>query len=251
MPGLSRRLFISAAVVAFLVGLIAQMPAATALRWLLPDGIETRGISGTLWSGRIDAVAANGVAIGPVEWQLKPLALLTARVRADVEAGLPGGFANGRVTAGFGGLSLDDVRAQADLQPLTRRSSIGAAQGTLRVRLAHAELEALWPAFIEGNIDLLGLQYAASGPAVLGDFRLEFDGQTASDERFPVRGTLKSTGAGLFDVDGALALGPERSYSIQANVAPAPGAPANARNMLSLMPKRADGVAELRFEGQL
>lgn len=70
VPGL-RRLILPALVV-FLLGLVARMPADVALGWVLPDEVATRGISGTVWRGRIAAVEVAGVSLGPVDWRWRP-----------------------------------------------------------------------------------------------------------------------------------------------------------------------------------
>lgn len=245
-----RRLFLPALVV-FLLGVVARMPADVVLGWALPDEVATRGISGTVWRGRIAVVDIGGVALGPVDWRWRPAALLGARLGADVEAGLPGGFFNGRVAVGFGDIVLQDVRASAALAPMTQRSSVGAAAGMARVSAARMTIAGGWPTAIEGEVLLSDLRYAGAGNVPLGGYRLRFDGASTDDPAFPIAGLLGSDGDGPFNVDGVVRLGPGRAYALNASVLPSANAPAELQGALRLLPTNADGARQLRFEGTL
>ncbi len=245
-----RRLVLPAVVV-FLLGLVARMPAGVVLGWVLPDQVATRGITGTLWNGRIAAVEVAGVSLGPVDWRWRPSALLGLRLGVDVEAGLPGGFFNGRVAVGFGDIVLEDVRALAALAPLTQRSTIGAADGTARVSAVRMALADGWPTAIEGEVVLAGLRYAGTGSVPLGGYRLRFDGSTGDDPEFPIAGAIGSDDSGPFEVDGVLRLGPGRAYSLNASVELRANAPAELEGALRLMPTGSDGRRQLQFVGAL
>lgn len=245
-----RRLILPAVVV-FLVGLVARMPASVVLGWALPDQVATRGIAGTVWNGSIAAVEVAGVSVGPIDWRWRPAALFGARIGADVEAGLPGGFFSGRVAVGFGDIVLQDVRASAALAPLTRRSSIGRADGTARVAARAVTIAEGWPTAIEGEVLLSDLRYAGAGNAPLGGYRLRFDGSTASDPAFPIAGQLGSDESGPFEVDGVLRLGPGRAYALNAAVSTRANAPAELEGALRLLPTGPGGARQLQFEGAL
>ncbi len=245
-----RRLILPAVVV-FLLGLVARMPAGVVLGWVLPDQVATRGITGTLWNGRIAAVEDAGVSLGPVDWQWRPTALFGLRLGVDVEAGLPGGFFNGRVAVGFGDIVLEDVRASAALAPLTQRSTVGAADGMARVSATRMTLADGWPTAIEGEVVLTDLRYAGAGNVPLGGYRLRFDGSMGDDPAFPLAGLLDSDDSGPFEVDGALRLGPGRAYSLNAAVDLRANAPAELQGALRLMPAGPDGRRQLQFEGAL
>lgn len=251
IEGIALRRLIAPVIVAFLLALIVRLPASAVLSWALPASVETRGISGTIWNGSIDVVATQGVAVGPVTWQWRASALLSGRIGADVEAGLPGGFFSGAVGVGTSSLVLEDVRLLADLLPLTRRSSMGAAQGTVRVSAARLRLESLWPSDIEGEVRLDNLKYAATGSTALGGYVLQFDGVRSDDPAFPLDGALQSDGSGPFEVRGILAMGPERAYALNATVAPRANAPREVAQALTLLPTNASGQRVLSFEGAL
>lgn len=239
------------AMLVLLIGLVSRIPAAVALNWALPDRVETRGISGTVWRGSIDALRVDGTALDPVDWQLRPLALLTGRIGASIEAGLPGGFFAGDVSLSAGRIRIRDARAALDLAPVTRLSTIGPSEGSVRLTIREAEIDALWPVRLDGEMVLTGLRYPPVGPQPLGSYRLEFDPALASDPAFPVSASL-STLDGPFAVDGRLLLGENRSYSMRAGVAPKPDTDQQLRNALRILgPAGPDGSHQLNFDGNL
>ncbi len=235
----------------FFIALIVRLPASAVLSWALPDNVATRGISGTIWNGTIDVVNVNGVSIGPVSWRWRAGALASGRLGAVVETGLPGGYFDGYVSVGSDVIVLEDVRALANLESLTQRSSIGAASGTARVSATRLRIESLWPSDIEGEVRLTNLRYAATGNTALGGYRLRFDGTASDDPAFPLSGVLESDGSAPFTVNGTLALGPERTYSLNATVAAGADAPSDITNALQFLPAEASGQRQLRFEGAL
>ncbi|MEO1117447.1 MAG: type II secretion system protein N [Pseudomonadota bacterium] len=238
-------------IIVFVIGLVVRLPASAVLSWTLPDNVSTRGISGTIWSGTIDVVDVNGVSMGPVSWRWRPAALASGRIGAVVEAGLPGGYLDGKVSVGSDVMVLEDVRALANLASLTQRSSIGAARGTARVSATRLRLESLWPTDIEGEIRLTNLRYAATGNTALGGYRLRFDGTASGDPAFPLLGVIESDGSAPFTVGGTLGLGPARAYALNATVAAGADAPAEITQALQFLPADASGQRQLSFEGAL
>lgn len=238
-------------IVSLVLGLISQLPANVALNWALPAEIETRNVAGTIWQGSVEAVRANGTTVGPVNWTLKPMALLTGKIGASIEAGVPGGFFNGDVRVGPGRIIVNDVKALLALAPLTRMSSIGPSQGSVQVALTEGRFVDLWPVHLDGELQLTDLRYPPVGSQPLGAYRIVFDPADAVDAGFPVAGRLQSI-SGPFNVDGTLKLGENRGYSMRAKVAASAEADQQMRNSLRIIgPAQADGSYELAFEGNL
>ena len=236
---------------ALLIGLVSRMPAAVALNWALPDSVETRGISGSIWRGTIAALRVNGTSLGPLSWQLRPLALLTGRIGADIEAGLPGGFFAGEVALSGERIRIRDARAALDLAPVTRLSTIGPSEGSVRLTIREAEMDKLWPVRLDGEMVLSDLRYPPVGTQPLGSYRLQFDPALSSDPAFPIAGSLSALD-GPFDVDGRLLLGDGRSYSMRATVAAKPDTDQQMRNALRILgPAGPDGGYQLSFDGNL
>lgn len=84
----SRILWVVGGVLAFLVFLIAYMPAKQVIhRITLPAGMSVSGVSGTIWEGQAQQAIINNMPVNSVSWEVHPLALLMGRVSADVEGG--------------------------------------------------------------------------------------------------------------------------------------------------------------------
>ncbi|MGH8135088.1 MAG: type II secretion system protein N, partial [Steroidobacteraceae bacterium] len=68
-------LLVAAGVAAFLVFLIAMVPATVLTRWL-PPGIAVAGLNGTIWSGRASSLGLRGRDLGAASWSCRPWPLL-------------------------------------------------------------------------------------------------------------------------------------------------------------------------------
>lgn len=76
------------AILAFFVLLLIYLPANQVIgRLQLPSNITIYGISGTLWQGKAQQVDINGLPVANLQWQLKPLALLTGRLSLIIKGG--------------------------------------------------------------------------------------------------------------------------------------------------------------------
>lgn len=80
--------WIVACIAAYLLFLIASMPAAQALRFAtLPASVKIGAVSGTIWNGKAQFVQAKGIPVENVSWQLSPWRLLIGSLHADIDAG--------------------------------------------------------------------------------------------------------------------------------------------------------------------
>ena len=75
LTAVKRGAFIAAGVAAFLVCLVAMMPAQQ-LASRLPAGVELGGVDGTIWSGKARSLAVNGRPLGALDWSCRPWPLL-------------------------------------------------------------------------------------------------------------------------------------------------------------------------------
>ncbi|MEO1326584.1 MAG: type II secretion system protein N [Pseudomonadota bacterium] len=204
--GLKRGLYIALPVL--LIGLFARLPASVAINWILPDNVAVRGISGTIWNGQISAIEAQRIGVGPVEWSLSPLGLLTGKVRVAVEAQVPGGFVETDLAISPSGrIKADGIVAQIDLAPFTRySSSIGPTQGIARVSADTIVVVDQWPeSVVNGTLEVRDLVYAAIGNQPLGSHRIRFN-DVDDDPEFTIGGNIESID-GAFDVSGDFDLG--------------------------------------------
>lgn len=212
------------AAVAFLLILVVRLPAAWAAA-LLPAAaaIECIEPAGTLWRGHCRRLVAHGAPLGPLDWSLRPVALLrgalagTASLRpvqgpvaADFELALDGGA-----------LELRAVNVDVQLDPPLLPQLPASLRGRVRaqlglVRLADRRLEAL-----TGRIETHRLQQVGQTATDIGDYELVFPEVAAGA---PVRGTLRDLG-GPLSVAGTVTLTTEPGYLIEGTVATRPQTP--------------------------
>ncbi|RVT40997.1 type II secretion system protein N [Sphingobium algorifonticola] len=119
-------------VLAFVIGLVLFLPLRTAATMigLEKQGVSARGISGSLWSGRIVQLAIGDVPIGTVNAGLSPFPLLLGRARIDLwrKTGTPDDIA-GALTFGLGGrVGIDDVTGRVPLGTTFAPLPIGSAE---------------------------------------------------------------------------------------------------------------------------
>lgn len=106
--------------IVLLTTLVVLFPLRLALSLLDLDriGVSARSVSGSIWSGRLEEVAAAGVPIGTLEARLSPLQLLIGRARIDVKRpadAAANGPLTGAVTISRNSLGVADVTADVPL----------------------------------------------------------------------------------------------------------------------------------------
>ncbi|MGH8251815.1 MAG: type II secretion system protein N, partial [Steroidobacteraceae bacterium] len=167
-----RVLLIAAGIVAFLVFVIAMVPAGQITRWL-PEQVAMSGVGGTLWSGRASNLSIDGHALGATDWSCRPWRLVVLEWSCRVTVQPPGGQVSGELSGEFDGA--------IDGRDISGRMPIGILQGVVtpqgwsgmleldveRLRIVEAR-----PDDAAGTLVLRSLK--APGPAgeLLGDFEL-------------------------------------------------------------------------------
>lgn len=244
-----RSVFIAAGIAAFLVFLVAMVPAVQ-LANRLPTGIVMTGVGGTVWSGRAEQLVIEGTPLGAIEWSCRPWALLRLEWSCGVGLFPAGGEVRGDVSGEFDGHGLvgQDVTGRlpiATFEGITPRGW----QGMLELDVDVLQVVDRRPAEARGTLVLRGLK--APGPAgqPLGDFELTMgEGAVGTGA---LAGRLRDLG-GPLRVRGALELHPDGSYLLSGETAPGPGAgPAIFDTLAFLGPPDSLGRRPFTIEGSL
>ena len=224
---------------AYLVFVIATLPAARISGTLQKQGITLAGVSGTLWNGSAAAVQAGGISLGQVDWKVSALRLFTGTVSAELHAKRDDGYIDAVVGIGAGNkIALRDVRGSLPIAALASLGLPGGVtgwSGTLQLQLQQLTLENRWPTQIIGSVQAGNLIGPPNQPALLGSFRVEFPAPNANAASGELIGAVSSLDDSPLDAVGTLRLAATRNYQIDAQVATRPGAPASINKALQYL----------------
>ena len=234
-------------IAAYLVFLVAMLPASFVAARIDPSMAEASDIRGTAWNGsaRVTLRTPQGpVALDRVAWRWRPLRLAAARLAYDVDASAKGLDARARVERGLASTELRDVEARGDAAALAALApGLGPwqPQGALTVSAPTLswdgdELRG------EGRAEWRSAALALSQVRPLGSYRAELKaaGGPARVTLTTLEGPLRLAGDGTLTSRGRLAFTGEA----RGEGAAAP----SLEPLLDLLgPRRADGTRALRW----
>ena len=214
--------------VVFVAIVIARLPA----QWLIPKNapFSCATLEGTLWAGTCGGLSAAGQSLGELSWELRPLALLRARLGAQVTLIHPAGRVSAEAEVGAGGLvQARDLHADFALDPRLMPGLPGQLHG-----LAHADLELLALkggalTALKGTLEARNLEERSGDVTPLGSFAVRFPGGGGE----PL-GQVHDLG-GPLSLEGTLRLPRAGGYELEALVAARPGAPPALENNLRIL----------------
>lgn len=119
--------WIALTVTAYLVALLALLPASYVINDLVPQlGIKLdsklalTGISGTIWNGEVEQLHYQGKKIGKATWGLHPLSLLVGNLALNWQLKTQDGDLHGEATFDTSGqILLEDIKGQIPVEELT------------------------------------------------------------------------------------------------------------------------------------
>lgn len=247
-----RKLYISAFVLALIIGLIAGLPAAVTLPWLgLPDNIKIHGVQGNLSDGRAQAVDISRLRLNQPQWQLKPVHLLWLHVSHRLNISGPQGPISAHTAVGpLGGLSVSDMTARLSMADIASAMGLPflAITGDLHINIDDLAFSDNQLQTATGRLDLFRSSWRLSKPnPQLGDFAVDIH---TEDERIiadikDINGPIETQGQAELNNDTG-------SYSLNLRLRPRARANQNQRNLLLQQLGQPDeaGWHSLKRQGQ-
>jgi general secretion pathway protein N len=230
---------------AFLLLALFTLPAKVVLSFFQSPDVTLGGVSGTLWSGRAQAVRSGALHVGSVEWNLDVLRLFTGKLGADVKITRTDGFAQGSIAAGPGGrITLRSFNASLPVSALPANVVRGGWTGTLNLKLGELTLENSWPVAATGTVEVTDLVGPANRPAALGSYKVVFPAEGAGTAD-ALTGALSDTG-GPLAVNGTVQLNKNQSYLVSGLIATRAGAPGDMTRTLEILGEP-DGQGRRQF----
>ncbi|HEY0720400.1 MAG TPA: type II secretion system protein N [Gammaproteobacteria bacterium] len=238
------------------VALLATLPAPLALRWMepllakVPNRPQLQGVEGTLWSGHAVQASDRGVALGELQWELSPWALLLGRLAVTLHISGSDGYLDGELATGLGMKQLQLSRVNGQLPAALLKSFAPSLPvkpaGSFALNLNEAMIEGTRLRSLDGRV--VWNKGGVTAPLALefGDLAAEF---SSSDEG--VAGHVKDSG-GPLQLTAELKLGADGSYTLSGKSAARSGAaPALATSLSLLGQPDAQGTIPFRFTGRL
>ena len=218
---MKRGALVAAGVAAFLVCLVAMLPANQLTR-RLPAGIEVGGVGGTVWSGRARSLTVNGRSLGGLQWSCRPWSLLVLEWSCAVSLAPPGGEITGELSGDFGPEVVgENLRGRVPIAAFEGIATPRGWTGDLEVDLDAVRFVGRRPASAAGTMFLRNLRAPGAGGQVLGDFELTVGEGTVGSEA--LNGRLRDLG-GPLRVRGSIEMGQDGRYLLTGEAAPGPGA---------------------------
>lgn len=244
------KLLLAAGSAAFMLFMLAFLPASLALRYVPPD-VELRGVSGSVWRGRAAEVRLRGRLLGALRWSNRPwrLVLLEADYRLQLEP------AGGSVmldvrTRGDGRLELTGIRGAFPVAALAGIVGPKGWAGEVDLAVARLVVRDRYPVSASGMVTVRQLTAPGERGVNIGTFELTLGEGAVGAEG--ITGRLRDLDNGPMRVRATLELKPDRSYLISGEVAALPEAGPAVNNTLAFLgPPDSLGRRPFAIEGTL
>ncbi|MCG6116789.1 MAG: type II secretion system protein N [Aquimonas sp.] len=246
------RLVIFLLLLVLVLGVVALfLPASMAVG--LMEGrmgaLRLEQVGGTVWNGRAERVVLRDRELGRLAWSIKPLALFSRRLDADLRLQGPELSADGFVSStGPGNLVMRGMRIGLDAQRMQPALDVPALQlrGRVELDLDTVEVRQFFPARIDGRAIWRDAAVTGEADARLGELRAEFLTQPDGS----IAGTVIDNGGPLQVEDGRFSLG-VRGYSAEATLRARDGDAAVQRALQHIGVLQEDGSSRFELQGRL
>ncbi len=244
-------LLVVAGVAAFLLFLVAFLPATLLLRFLPPE-VTLDGVAGTVWKGSAADLRFRGRSLGGLAWTNRPWRL--AALELDYAATL-NHDAGGPVTTDVriskpGEIVLENLRGGFPVGLVQGLVSPAGWNGQVDLDVSRLELENGFPVAAEGRVVARDLTSPPPRSMDIGSFELVLGAGSVGGDG--ISGRLQDLGSGLMRVRATLDLKRDRTYTITGEVAAGPEADEAVRKALAFLgPPDSLGRRPLSIEGSL
>ena len=219
---------------AYLIFLLAALPATYVTHWFNahPGDVQLSDVSGSLFSGRAEALRIGPRNLGAVEWQFDWLAPFTATLGYRFHLHDDKQDLAGRLDKGFGSLTVLDLKGRMPVASLETWLPLPShsLSGSLLFDLKQLQLKANHLQSATGEVELDDAAMSWPTAFTLGSFRLDLtpaagggvDG-VISDVASPLKlqAKLGLTSEGAYHLSGVLAArdpGDAATHSFLANL---------------------------------
>lgn len=232
------KLNITIFIVAYIVFMLASLPAATVLGMVtLPPGVKLGEVNGTVWQGQSTAVQYKNDVFTNVKWDLSPLSLLTGSIAADVS------FGKARDTGSISGkgfvssnFAMDDFAAEdftlrmpaADLVNRMRMNLPATVSGRVILKLKEFDQGKPYCEQLDGNVQWLKAGLNMGNSITLGTLDGDLACQNGELE-------LKVTKANPLGLQVTSLIGANNKFTVKGFVKPDGTMPTEVHNAVKFL----------------
>ncbi|WP_085441944.1 type II secretion system protein N [Magnetofaba australis] len=238
---------------AYLAFVLINAPAAHLYAWskdALQGMVQLEGVSGTIWDGHVDRLAAQGVSVDNLNWRLLPGALLSGEAAARVR--MDGGDAGLQVSAhvswsGGESVQLKEVSVRGPLEQLQRYAPAmpPGYRGNVTLDLDWLTLDNGRIASMQGRGRIANLYAGVPLNAPLGDFSANLEAISGG-----LRVKLASLPGAAVELEATLNLSTGGGYRLRGVIQAAQkAAPQLKRNIGYLGKSGPGGRTPMNFSG--
>lgn len=249
---MKKRYYILTAIIAYLVLLIATVPATLFSR-IINDNTPVRiqGVSGSLWNGKaLLLTTGNNTHLKNTRWSFAPMSLLSGRLAFDIKTELLGNAIKARAGSSFlGHVVVSDLSARIPARDITELARIPLAQldGTFDIDIENASWQAGEAPLANGRIDWRNAAVTVAETARLGNVSIAL----SESEQDRLQASISNQG-GDIKISGGAELLPENRYKLDIRLKPLAGASDNIKQSLVMFAKKqGNGEYLLQNSGSL
>jgi general secretion pathway protein N len=216
-----RGTLVTAGIAAFLVFLVAMVPARV-LAGRLSPALALDGVGGTIWSGSAVQLRIQDRPFGALSWSCRPWRILLLEWSCRLTLSPEGGEIAGDVAAGIGGQWVgSDITGQVPIAAFEGIATPRGWTGLLEFDIERLRVADRRAGEMAGRVRVRALKAPGAGGDRLGDFELVIgEGSVGTDT---LSGRLRDLG-GPLRVRGIVELASDGRYLLSGDAAPGPGA---------------------------
>ncbi|GEM_PF-6464647 len=239
----------------YVVSLLALLPARLPLSFV-PEQVSLKGVSGTIWNGRIETVRFRDLQLEQFKWDVHGLAFLWLSLDVDVS---------------FGGTkSVTKGKANLLLSPVSMKVEDASFDTDLRTLISGLKIEIPYssPEQLNGHVSLLLQEYAYDTPYCKSltahfesrdlDYRSQFGDFLLGDFAVDLacqEGVLQITADKSHNdlgLNAKIELSPDQNFTILGSIEPTEKMPPDLKSMLGFLGQPdSSGRYPLEFQGKL
>ena len=248
---LTKKIILGVAI--YLVFMIVLFPASVAVKLApLPKSISAAGVSGSIWSGKIETLNIQSRQLEQVQWQLSPWELFLGKAKLELVIGNRASAVNGKgnVTLSMSGIDAEGIRFEAPSSFLLGKARLPfrtEVNGEISLFVEKLQQGKPWCEQLNGKLFLNTVRVTNQfGNYPLGDIEL---GLSCEDGNIKVR---SDEGMNQLGLDGTVVVKADKMVQVSAKIKEVSSQPEDLKKALSFLGKKdSQGYYPISYQGRI